>query len=170
MQNFHNAAYREEEREMVPTLRIFGTGMIPWSPLCRGFLTRPWQDAEATARGKADVNYRARNLHKPDASRQQINERIDEVARKRGISMAQCALAWELANDFVTAPIVGSTRLESLDELIGRSEPKVGADTADGVHVKLTEEEKKYIDEPYTPRAIVSWQVRCGTDEQVGHV
>ncbi|EJT45066.1 hypothetical protein A1Q1_06558 [Trichosporon asahii var. asahii CBS 2479] len=140
MQNFHNAAYREEEREMVPTLRIFGTGMIPWSPLCRGYLTRPWKQAEDTARGKTDVNYRARNLHKPDESRQKINERIEEVAKKKGISMAQCALAWSLANDFVTAPIVGSTRKESLDELI--------------VHVKLTEEEKKYIDEPYTPRAI----------------
>lgn len=120
MQNFHNAAYREEEREMVPTLRLFGTGMIPWSPLCRGYLTRPWKQAEATARGKADVNYRARNLHKPDESRQQINERIEEVAQKKGISMAQCALAWSLANDYVTAPIVGSTKLESLDELIGR--------------------------------------------------
>lgn len=120
MQNFHNAAYREEEREMVPTLKLFGTGMIPWSPLCRGYLTRPWNHEQETAREASDVNYKGRNIHKPDESRQKVNERVEEVAKKRGISMAQCALAWSLANDYVTAPIVGSTKLESLDELIGK--------------------------------------------------
>ncbi|GFZ44224.1 oxidoreductase with NAD+ or NADP+ as acceptor, partial [Saitozyma sp. JCM 24511] len=136
MQNFHNAAYREEEREM-----MMGVGMIPWSPLCRGFLARPWQSAE-TERVKSDPGYKGRGLHKPDTSIQSINERVAELAKKRGVSMAQIALAWSFANEFVTAPIIGTTKLESLKELI------------DGVQIQLTPEEKKYLDEPYTPRAI----------------
>ncbi|KAL1405456.1 hypothetical protein Q8F55_009088 [Vanrija albida] len=142
MQNFHNAAYREEEREMVPTLRLFGTGMIPWSPLMRGFLARPWA-AEETTRARTDAMYKARGVHTPDASRKAVNEAVERIAAARGVSMAQVALAWSLANEFVTAPIVGSTSLEKLAELI------------DAVHIKLTPEEKKAIDEVYEPRSIV---------------
>ncbi|KAK6902583.1 hypothetical protein I203_107841 [Kwoniella mangroviensis CBS 8507] len=138
MQNFHNAAYREEEREMMPTLKLLNVGCIPWSPLCRGFLSRPW-NAEETVRVKTDANYKGRGHDKPDDSRKAINERVEEVAKKKRISMAQVALAWSLSNDFITAPIVGSTSLDNLKELIG------------ALDVKLTPEEKAYIDEPYAP-------------------
>ncbi|EIW70947.1 hypothetical protein TREMEDRAFT_43464 [Tremella mesenterica DSM 1558] len=141
MQNFHNAAYREEEREMMPTLKMMGVGCIPWSPLHRGYLTRPWT-SQATVRVESDVGYKSRGLHQPDEPTKAINERVEEVAKKKGVPMAQVALAWSLACDFVTAPIVGSTSLERLEELI------------DGIHVTLTPEEKKFIDEPYAPRAI----------------
>ncbi|KAL7418666.1 hypothetical protein Q5752_006349 [Cryptotrichosporon argae] len=142
MQNFHNAAYREEEREMVPTLQLFGVGMIPWSPLCRGFLARPW-DAEETVRVKTDANYKGRGTHLPDEARKTINERVQELAKKRGLSMSQIALAWVLACDFVTAPIIGSTSLDNLKELLG------------ALSVELSAEEKAYLSEPYTPRAII---------------
>ncbi|WOO85552.1 Versiconal hemiacetal acetate reductase [Vanrija pseudolonga] len=145
MQNFHNAAYREEEREMVPTLKIFGTGMIPWSPLMRGFLARPWA-AEETTRVKTDAMYKGRGVHLPDASRKAVNEVVEAIAKQRGVSMAQVALAWSISNEFVTAPIVGSTSLDKLAELI------------DAVHIKLTPEEKKAIDEVYEPRSIVGHQ------------
>ncbi|GMK54343.1 hypothetical protein CspeluHIS016_0109290 [Cutaneotrichosporon spelunceum] len=142
MQNYHNGVYREEEREMVPTLKVFGTGMIPWSPLARGFLTRPW-DTEEGIRQKTDAAYKTRKLHLPTDAMKAINERIAELAKKKGVGMAQIALAWQLSCDFVTAPIVGSTRLEALDELI------------DAVDMRLTPDEKAYIDEPYVPQAII---------------
>jgi len=141
MQNFHNAAYREEEREMMPTLKMMGVGCIPWSPLCRGFLARPWNAGETT-RVKTDSGFKSRGLHNPDESIQTINERVEEIAKKKGCTMAQVALAWSLAHDYISAPIIGTTSLDNLKELI------------EGVHIKLTHEEKKYIDEPYTPRAI----------------
>lgn len=98
---------------------MFGTGMIPWSPLSRGFLTRPW-DGGPTEREKTDKQFKNRNPELvTDDSRIKINERINEIAKKKGISMAQVALAWCLANEYVTAPIVGTTRIEALQELIG---------------------------------------------------
>lgn len=122
---------------------MFGVGMIPWSPLSRGFLTRPL-DAEPTKREKTDAMYKDRNpALEADDSRRTINARVHEVAQKRNISMAQVAVAWCLAHNFVTAPIVGTTKLESLKELI------------EAVHITLTPEEKKYIDEAYTPRVVI---------------
>lgn len=92
--------------------------MIPWSPLARGFLTRPWQKQDSVRAG-SDINYKARGLDKPDDSLKAINEAVGKIAEKRGISMAQAALAWSLSKPYVTAPIIGSTRMEALDELIG---------------------------------------------------
>ncbi|KIO33907.1 hypothetical protein M407DRAFT_227034 [Tulasnella calospora MUT 4182] len=121
MQNYHNAVYREEEREMAPLLQDMGVGMIPWSPLARGFLTRPIETE--TTRGSSDI--------------------VAEIAKRRGISMAQVALAWSLSKPFMTAPIVGTTSLEKLKDIVG------------GVHIKLTEEEIKSIDEPYKPKPVI---------------
>ncbi|KAL1411074.1 hypothetical protein Q8F55_002023 [Vanrija albida] len=141
MQNFHNAAYREEEREMVPTLKLFGAGMIPWSPLQRGFLTRP-VGAE-TKRQATDWGFKSRlGGDGPDAAQVEINGRIERIAASRGVSMAQVALAWSLANEFVTAPIVGTTSLDKLKDLIA------------GVFLQLTPEEKAEIDGAYVPRAV----------------
>ncbi|WWC69767.1 uncharacterized protein I206_103710 [Kwoniella pini CBS 10737] len=145
MQNFHNASYREEEREMMPLTQLLGVGVIPWSPLHRGFLTRPW-NSEETVRVKSDTNYKSRGHDKPDESRKEINERIEEISKKRGISMAQVALAWSISNDFITAPIIGTTSIDKLKDLIG------------ALDVKLTSEEKSYISEPYAARSISGHQ------------
>jgi aryl-alcohol dehydrogenase-like predicted oxidoreductase len=99
-------------------VQLFGVGAIPWSPLCRGFLTRPWQ-AEETLRVKTDPQYKGRGHDRPDKSRQIINERVEEIAKKRGVSMAQVGLAWSLGHPDITAPIVGTTKLDNLTELIG---------------------------------------------------
>ncbi|KAG8966222.1 hypothetical protein FRC05_002761 [Tulasnella sp. 425] len=120
MQNLHNAIYREEEREMVPLLQDLGVGMIPWSPLGAGFLTRSIK--EETLRGKTDL--------------------VSQVAKKRGVSMAQVALAWSLSKPFISAPIIGTTSMEKLNDLVA------------GVNLKLTDEEITAIDEPYRPRAV----------------
>lgn len=106
---------------LVAHSQLFGVGCVPWSPLCRGFLTRPWK-ADETLRVKTDTNYKARNLHLPDQSRKTINEKVEEIAKKRGLTMAQVALAWSLGSEHVTAPIVGTTKLDNLKELIGGSE------------------------------------------------
>ncbi|KAG8909640.1 hypothetical protein FRC00_009743, partial [Tulasnella sp. 408] len=141
MQNFHNAIYREEEREMVPLLQDLGVGMIPWSPLARGFLTRSAK--EESLRSQTDAFWKSANVD-PNAESflVDINEKVSEIAKKRGISMAQVALAWSISKPFVSAPIVGTTSLDKLKDLV------------EGVHVELTEEEIKSIDELYRPRAI----------------
>ncbi|KAG8966225.1 hypothetical protein FRC05_002764 [Tulasnella sp. 425] len=165
MQNFYNAIYREEEREMVPLLQDLGVGMIPWSPLARGFLTRPVTEESVRVQTDgyetsftSDKHYLLTGLEHcrfweaanvdPNAESflVGINERVAEIAKKRGISMAQVALAWSLSKPFISAPIVGTTSLDKLKDLV------------DGVQVKLTDEEVKAIDELYRPRAISGHQ------------
>lgn len=108
MQNFYNPIYREEEREMLPTLRMFGTGCIPWSPLARGYLTRPFAD-QSTTRANTDRNYGAfigMGIPATEVALQSINSAIEKIAAARGKSMAQITLAWQYANKDITAPIV----------------------------------------------------------------
>lgn len=147
MQDFYNPIYREEEREMFPTCKLFGAGVIPWSPLARGFLTRPHaSQASNTTRAASDPNYgKFLGLGDPveEAWLKEINQVIEKIAEKRGYSMAQIALAWVLANPNVTAPIVGSTNIASILELVKAT------------HIKLTEEEVKAISAPYKPRSIL---------------
>ncbi|QRV91185.1 aldo/keto reductase family protein [Ceratobasidium sp. AG-Ba] len=140
MQNHHNLLYREEEREMIPTLKMFGVGMIPWSPLARGTLTRPL-DSGATPRSTKDiwVNY----LPTTREANAAIVNRVEEVAKSRNISMAQVSIAWILSKEYVTAPVVGTTSLKNLEDIIG------------SIDVKLTEEEIKKLEEPYVPQPIV---------------
>ncbi|KAG9029359.1 hypothetical protein FS837_003571 [Tulasnella sp. UAMH 9824] len=142
MQNRYNAIYREEEREMVPLLKDMGVGMIPYTVLASGFLTRRISEPET---GRSSVDQIARFLNgDPEQNRflAEINERIAQIAEKRGVSMGQIAIAWLLSKPFVTAPIVGSTSIDKLKDLIG------------GINVQLSEEEVKSIDEPYLPRAV----------------
>ncbi|RAL58397.1 hypothetical protein DID88_006388 [Monilinia fructigena] len=109
MQNLHNAAYREEEREMVPSLRKFGMGMIPWSPVMMGYLARPHDEATESDRGKAmSGKFMGNELTEADI---EINEKIQEIAKKRGVSMAVVAIAWSLSKEYVTAPIVGMGKI-----------------------------------------------------------
>ncbi|KAI0321428.1 aryl-alcohol dehydrogenase [Amylostereum chailletii] len=135
MQNHYSLAYREEEREMMPTLKHFGVGSMAWSPLARGVLTRPV--GTATTRSGSDALQRN---YQNGAGTDAIVARVEEVAKKRGVPMAQVALAWTLSR--ATSAVVGTTSLEKLAELLG------------AVDVELTEEEKKAMEEPYVPRTI----------------
>ncbi|TBU29250.1 aryl-alcohol dehydrogenase [Dichomitus squalens] len=136
MQNHYNLVYREEEREMFPTLKLFGVGSIPWSPLARGLLTRP-ADAESK-RGNTDW-FIGRYKNESTAT---IVTRVEELSKKKGVSMAQIAIAWVLAKPGVTAPIVGTTSLDNLADILG------------GLDVQLSEDEIKFLEEPYKPVAI----------------
>ncbi|KAG9038382.1 hypothetical protein FS837_001263 [Tulasnella sp. UAMH 9824] len=118
IQNLHDASYREEEREMAPMLQDLGVGMIPWSPLARGFLARNLK-AE-TARGKLDGwSSMINGDPMQEVFLADINERISEIAERRNLSMAQVAIAWSLSKEFVTAPIIGTTSTEKLKDLVG---------------------------------------------------
>lgn len=139
MQNHYNLIYREEEREMFPTLKHFGVGSIPWSPLARGLLTRPFVEGSHgdTVRGKSDRVIKGySNQGIPD-----IVGVVEKIAKARGASMAQIALAWSLNRDGVTAPIVGTTSLQNLEDLLG------------GVDIKLTQEEMSELEGSYRPQA-----------------
>ncbi|PFH46617.1 hypothetical protein AMATHDRAFT_7597 [Amanita thiersii Skay4041] len=138
MQDHYNLVYREEEREMIPTLKHFGVGCIPWSPLARGLLTRPL--SETSTRGQVD---RMRMAYSSSPATAEIIKRVEEIAKKRGLKMAQIGLAWMLNKDGVTAPIVGTTSLDNLFDLIR------------AVHVKLTPEEMQYLEEPYQARPVM---------------
>ncbi len=112
MQNYYNLLYREEEREMMPLLDDQGIASIPWSPLARGRLTRPW--GEATSRSEQDQF--GRNLY-TDEDRPVV-EAVLDLASKRGVTPAQVALAWVLRSPVVASPIVGATRVEHLDDAV----------------------------------------------------
>ncbi|KAI0304260.1 Aldo/keto reductase [Multifurca ochricompacta] len=138
MQNHYNLVYREEEREMIPTLKHFGVGSIPWSPLGRGALTRPL--GERSVRADNDIWH---DTYLKEPSNQEVVKRVEEIAKKHGASMAQISLAWSLTKDVVAAPIIGTTSLDKLKDLIG------------AVDIKLSEEEVKYLEAPYKPTAII---------------
>ncbi|KDN40085.1 hypothetical protein RSAG8_08406, partial [Rhizoctonia solani AG-8 WAC10335] len=139
MQNHHSLLYREEEREMIPTLKMFGVGMIPWSPLARGLLTRPFN--ETTLRSETDPFIKV--VEKVKEANKEIIVRVENIAKARGISMAQVAVAWSLSRDGLSAPIIGTTNLKNLEDIIA------------AVHVKLTDEEIKQLEEPYVPQPVV---------------
>ena len=139
MQNHYNLLYREEEREMMPLCREEGVGVIPWSPLARGHLARPVEERKATTRAKTD-DY-ARGLYDFPES-EEIIRRVGEIASERGVSRAQVALAWLMGREAVTAPIVGATKMEHLEDAIG------------AVDVDLTEGEVERLEEPYPPREV----------------
>ncbi|TFK22273.1 Aldo/keto reductase [Coprinopsis marcescibilis] len=138
IQNHYNLIYREEEREMFPTLEHLGVGSIPWSPLGRGLLTRPLN--VETTRGNSDRMIK--NYHGGESTDRIVNV-VEKIAKARGISMAQVALAWVLARPGVTAPIVGTTSLENLYDLLG------------AVHLKLTDEEVRELEGPYEAQKAV---------------
>jgi len=139
MQNHYNLLYREEEREMLPLCREEGVGVLPWSPLARGWLARPAHEKETTERGVTDT-FQERLYDFSEADR--IIERVGEVAVERGVSRAQVALAWLLSRPGVTAPVVGATK------------PRHLADAVAAVELELTEGEIARLEEPYPPRPI----------------
>jgi aryl-alcohol dehydrogenase-like predicted oxidoreductase len=140
MQNHYNLAYREEEREMLPLCAEAGLGVIPWSPLARGYLARPHEEADATARGGDDSEQSRLHGHPYDeGGGPEINARVEELAAEKGVSMAQIALAWLLHQDAVDAPIVGTTSVEHLE------------DAVEALEIDLSESDLEYLEEPYEP-------------------
>lgn len=142
MQDHYNLVYREEEREMLPLCREEGLGVIPWSPLARGFLAgnRTRQGWGETTRARSD-DY-AQRLYYQEGDFQVV-ERVVEVADRRGVTPAQVALAWLLAQPGVTAPIIGATRMEHLEQAV------------EALSVELSEEERAALEEPYRPHPVL---------------
>ena len=142
MQNHVNLMHREEEREMLPLCRAEGIGVLPWSPLARGKLTRPW--GEATARTETD-EFGKKLYTGYDAADGAVVKRVWEVANKRGVPMAQVALAWLLQKPGITAPIVGATKIRHLE------------DAVKALSVKLTAEEVAALEQPYVPHPVAGF-------------
>jgi 1-deoxyxylulose-5-phosphate synthase len=142
MQNHYNLVYREEEREMIPQCIDQGVGVIPWSPLARGMLTgnRTRSGEKLTARAQTDAF--AESLYRPELDFDVV-EAADAVASARGVSTAQVALAWLLHRPGVTAPIVGATKLEHLDDALAAEK------------LLLSDEEITRLEERYVPHAVV---------------
>jgi aryl-alcohol dehydrogenase-like predicted oxidoreductase len=143
MQNHYNLLYREEEREMMGLCRAEGIGVIPWSPLARGRLTRPWQ-SETTKRSETD-QFSKTLYTKTEEADQKVVGRLSEVAERRGVSMATLALAWMLSKPSITAPIVGATKPNHLEDAVA------------ALDVKLTAEEIASLEEPYLPHPVLGF-------------
>ncbi|KAH7323427.1 NADP-dependent oxidoreductase domain-containing protein [Rhizoctonia solani] len=127
MQNQYNLIYREDEREMIPTLKMFGVGMTPWSPLSQGVLCRPYSQT---------------TLRTQTSCIAILWQRVKEDNKEVILRMAQVAVAWILSKNAVTAPIIGATSLKHLEDTMG------------GIDVKLTDEEIRQLEEPYIAQAI----------------
>ena len=142
MQNHYNAVYREEEREMNPLCLDQGVGLIPWSPLARGFLAgnRKRDGAGPTKRAKSD-DYAQSMYYQPEDF--DVVERVTQIAEQHGVKPAQIALAWLLHKPAVAAPIVGASKMYQLEEAIAATE------------IKLSSEEIAAIEEPYRPHPIL---------------
>jgi aryl-alcohol dehydrogenase-like predicted oxidoreductase len=144
MQNHYNLLYREEEREMTGLCRDQGVGMIPWSPLARGRLARSASSPETTSRSQTDRFGKTLYDAAGDSDRR-VLERVDAVAKARGVPNAQIALAWLLRQEGVTAPIVGATKMQHLEDAVA------------ALSVKLSDEEAKMLEEPYVPHALAGF-------------
>ena len=139
MENQYNLLKREEEREMLPMCTDMGVGCVPYSPLGKGRLARPW--GQHTQRGDTDQVARTFDLDLD----QPVVEAVQQVADDRGVQMAQIAMAWVLSKPVVTAPIVGATKTHHL------------ADAAAALEIQLTEEEISHLEEPYTTQPAYWW-------------
>ena len=140
MQNFYNLAYREEEREMIPFCAEEGIGLIPWSPLARGFLAgnRP-KEGQASTRGSVDELAKGYFGTEQDY---RIKAQLDAVAGRLGVKPTVLALAWVLSKSAISAPIIGATRLEHLDDAVA------------ALDLRLDDETLRALEEPYAPRPV----------------
>ena len=137
MQNHYNLVYREEERETLPLCAKEGVGVIPWSPLARGYLTRPHEEIDATTRGASEDRLYEHPYR--EGGGPEVNERVEELANERNVSMAQIALSWLLHKEWVDAPIVGTTSVEHLE------------DAVEALDISLSESDIEHLEEPYEP-------------------
>jgi len=142
MQNHYNLVYREEEREMMPLCRAEGVGVIPWSPLARGFLSgnRSREEWGATSRAKSDDYAHQMYYQESDLT---VVERVLEIARNLGVTPSQVALAWLLHQPGVTSPIIGASKMSHLEENIAALDIKLSVDDLDALQ------------EPYTPHPVL---------------
>jgi len=145
MQNHYNLVYREEEREMIPLCLDEGVGLIPWSPLARGFLAgnRNAEDRGETVRAKTD-DFAQKLYYRP--SDFTVVDRLTEIATKRGVQNAQVALAWILGKPGVSSPIIGASKMTHLDQAI------------DALQIQLDEPEIKALEEPYEPHPVLGFE------------
>lgn len=143
MQDHYNLIYREEEREMLPLCYQHGVAVIPWSPLARGRLTRPW--GETTARSVSD-EFGKTLYDETEANNAQIAERLTGISEELGVTRAQVALAWVLSKRGVAAPIIGASREEQLDELLN------------AVDITLTPEQIAELETPYKQHPVVGFK------------
>ncbi len=142
MQNYYNLVYREEEREMMPLCEAEGVGVLPWSPLARGRLTRDWDQSSH----RKETDEFGKTLYERTAGADRVVvERVAALAVKRSLPRAQIALAWVLQKSFVTAPIVGASKPSHLDDAVA------------SLDVKLTPEEVEFLEEPYVPHAVTGF-------------
>ena len=142
MQNHYNLLYREEEREMLPLCASEGVGVLPWSPLARGRLTRDW--GAESERTKTD-EYGKKLYSGAEEADRKVVERVADVAARRGVPRAQIALAWVMQMPTVTAPIVGASKPHHLEDAVA------------ALSLKLTDEETALLEEPYVPHPIVGF-------------
>jgi 1-deoxyxylulose-5-phosphate synthase len=138
MQDHYNLIMREEEREMLPYCQATGVGVIPWSPLARGKLTRSWGAGSSGIRDVTDAF--GKTLYKQEEADQQIVGAVESIARQRGVPMAQVALAWVLSKSVVTAPIVGATKVSHVDDAVAAA------------RLELSASEVAELEAAYTPR------------------
>ncbi len=144
MQNHYNLLYREEEREMIPFCQSEGVGIIPWSPLARGRLTRPWQ-SETTKRFETDQF--GRDLYgKTEENDHKIVDRLGQISEQRGVPRAQVALAWMLSKPAITSPIVGATKPHHLSDAVA------------AVSLRLSPAEITSLEEHYAPHPVLGFQ------------
>jgi len=142
MQNHYNLAYREEEREMIPLCIDQGIGLIPWSPMARGFFAgdRKRGGGGETSRANSDPFANGLYFREEDFI---VADRAAKVAQERSVSGSQVALAWILSKPYVTAPIIGATKMDHLDQAIA------------ALDIKLLEDEVKQLEEPYKPHPVL---------------
>jgi aryl-alcohol dehydrogenase-like predicted oxidoreductase len=136
MQNLYNLAYREEEREMGPLCARENIAVMPWSPLGAGYLTRPHEEFESTTRGEHEAE-----VGRPyeEGGGIEVNERVQELAREKGVKMAQLSLAWLFHKEWVTTPILGTSSVDHLE------------DAVEALDVSLSESDIEWLEEPYQP-------------------
>jgi aryl-alcohol dehydrogenase-like predicted oxidoreductase len=141
MQNQYNLCYREEEREMIPLCHDQGIGLLPWSPLARGFLSGRYKRGEKpdSKRFKSDELLGERFFRPEDFD---VVERLEEVAKEKSVSPAQVAISW-LLHKGVTAPIIGATKLEHVEEAVA------------AIDVKLSEDDMRRLEDPYRPHRVI---------------
>lgn len=145
MQNYYNLLYREEEREMMGLCQAEGIGVIPWSPLARGRLTRPWETEPSTLRAETDKFGQVLYSQTQDADRRVV-ERVGQMAEAKGVSQAQVALAWLLHKPAVTAPIIGASKPHHLEDAVA------------ALSVTLSEEEIRQLEELYQPHPVLGFE------------
>ena len=145
MQNHYNLLYREEEREMMPLCLDQQIGVIPWSPLARGRLTRPWSEKDKTQRASSD-DFGNKMYARTEEVDRLVVDRVNEIAKTRGIPPAQVALAWILTKAYISAPIIGATKLHHLEDAVA------------ALDVMLSRDEVEQLEEPYVPHPVLGFE------------